>query len=88
MLRTPVFVRDTEYPFGEDLIVDISGTQDAMLPVLAKVCSLIEVLRLGGNCELLYQLRSQFTPTAGWVNVYVMWSRDEVLVSVLLVQYF
>ena len=49
-------IRDREYPFAEDLIVDESGALDATLPVLAKVSSLIEVLRLGGPYELLHQL--------------------------------
>ena len=45
-------VRDREYPFSEDLISDSSGTVDASLPVLGKVSSLVEVLRLGGGGEL------------------------------------
>ena len=49
ILRGPQQVlRDREYPFAEDLIVDSSGTVDASLPVLAKVSSLVEVLHLGG----------------------------------------
>ena len=73
--------RDREYPFAEDLIVDDSGAPDATLPVLAKVSSLIEVLRLGGYYELVYQLWSQFTWTASRTNVDVTWSRYEVLVG-------
>ena len=49
ILRGPQVVRDREYPSAEDLIVDSSGTVDASLPVLAKVSSLVEVLRLGGG---------------------------------------
>ena len=49
ILRGPQVVRDREYPFAEDLIADSSGTVDASLPVLAKVSSLVEVLRLGGG---------------------------------------
>ena len=48
ILRGPQVVRDREYPFAEDLIVDSSGTVDASLPVPAKVSSLVEALRLGG----------------------------------------
>ena len=83
ILRGPQVVRHREYPFAEDLIADSSGTVDASLPVLAKVSSLVEVLRLGGggSYELGHQLWSQFTLVAGQVNVDVMWSRDEVLVS-------
>ena len=72
--------RDREYLFAEDLIVDDSGAPDATLPFLAaKVSSLIEVLRLGGPYQLVYQLWSQFTSTASRMNVDVTWSRDEVL---------
>ena len=81
ILKGPQVVRDREYPFAQDLIVDSSGTIDASLPVLAKVSSLVEVLRLGGSYELVHQLWSQFTLVAGQVNVDVTWSRDEVLVS-------
>ena len=74
-------VRDREYPFAENLIADSSGTTDASLPVLPRVSSLVEVLRLGGSYELVDQLWSQFTLVAGQVNVDVTWSGDEVLVS-------
>ena len=49
ILRGPKVVRDREYLFAEDLIADGSGTVDASLPALAKVSSLVEVLRLGGG---------------------------------------
>ena len=49
ILKGPQVVRDREYPFAEDLIANSSGTVDASLPVLAKVSSLVEVLRLGGG---------------------------------------
>ena len=42
--RGPPVIRDREY-----LIVDDSGAPDAKLPVLAKLSSLVEVLRLGGS---------------------------------------
>ena len=48
---------------------------------MAKVSSLIEVLRLGGSYELVYRLWAHFTLSAVRVNVDVSWSRDEVLVS-------
>ena len=47
ILRSPLVIPDREYPFAEDLIVDDSRAPDATSPVLAKVSSLIEVLRLG-----------------------------------------
>ena len=84
ILRGPLVVRDREYPFAEDLIVDESGALDATLPVVAKVSSLIEVLRLGGPYELVSQLWSQFTLIASRVNIEVAWSRDEVLVGIVL----
>ena len=51
-------VRDREHPLAEDVIVDETGAVDPNLVVMAKVSSLIEVLRLGGIYELVYQLRS------------------------------
>ena len=64
--------------------MDESGALDATLPVVAKVSSLIEVLRLGGPYELVSQLWSQFTLIASRVNLVVAWSRDEVLVGINL----
>ena len=64
ILRGPLVIRDREYPFAEDLIVDDSGAPDAKLPVPAKVSSLVELLRLGGSYELVHQLWPQFTSTA------------------------
>ena len=61
ILRGPLVVRDREYPFSEDLIVESSGTPDATLPVPGTVSSLIAVLRFVGPYELVYQLMSQFT---------------------------
>ena len=55
---------------------------DLNLGVMAKVSSLIEVLRLGEIYELVYRLWAQFTLSAVRVNVDVTWSRDEVLVSI------
>ena len=84
ILRGPLVVRDREYPFAEDLIIDESGTPDATLPVVAKVSSLIEILRLGGPYELVNQLWSQFALIASPVYIDVAWSRDEVLVGIVL----
>ena len=81
IMRAPFVVRDKEYPFAEDVIVDETGAVDSNLGVMAKVSSLIEVLRLGGSYELIYRLWAQFTLSAVRVNVDVTWSRDEVLVS-------
>ena len=75
-------MRDREYPFSEDVIVDETGAVDPTLGVMAKVSSVIEVLRLGGSYELVYRLWAQFTLSAVRVNVDDMWSGDEVLVSI------
>ena len=84
ILRGALVVRDREYPLAEELIVDESGAPDATLPVVAKVSSLIEILRLDGPYELVSQLWSQFTLIASRVNIDVAWSRDEVLVGSFL----
>ena len=81
IMKAPLVVRDREYPFSEDVIVDESGAVDPNFGVMAKVSSLIEVLRLGGSYELVYRLWAQFTFSAVRVNMDVTWSRDEVLVS-------
>ena len=87
ILRPPQVVRDREYPFSEDLIVDSSISVDVSLPVLDKVSALVEALRLGGSYELFHQLWSQFTLIAGQENVDVTWSRNEELVSGFLLPY-
>ena len=81
IMRAPLVVRDREYPFPEDVIVDKTGAVDPNLGVMAKVSSFIEVLRLVGSYELVYRLWAQFTLSAVRVNMDVTWSRDEVLVS-------
>ena len=81
IMRASLVVRDREYPFSEDVIVDETGAVDPNLGVMAKVSSLIEVLLLGGSYEIVYRLWAQFTLSAVRVNVDVTWSRDEVFVS-------
>ena len=80
-LLAPLVVRDREYPFHENLILDASGNTDPQLPVLAKVSSLVDVLQLGGSYELVERLWERFVLTASRVNFSVAWSRNEVLVS-------
>ena len=46
IMRAPLVVRDREYPFSEDVIVDETGAVEPNLGVMAKVSSLIEVLLL------------------------------------------
>ena len=79
--RAPLVVREREYPFSGDVIVNETSAVDPNLGVMVKVSSLIEVLRLGGSYELFYQLWAQFTLSAVRVNVDVICSRDEVLAS-------
>ena len=81
IMRAPLVVRDREYPFSEDVIVDETGAVDPNMGAMAKVSSLIEVLRLGGSYELGYRLWALFTLSAVRVNVDVTWSRDEVFVK-------
>ena len=82
IMRAPLVVRVREYQFSEDVIVDETGAVDLNLGVMAKVSSRIEVLRLGGSYELVYQLWALITLSAVRANVDVRWSRDEVLVSI------
>ena len=84
ILRRPLVVREREYPFTKDLTGHESGAPDATLPVVAKVSSLIEILRLGGPHKLVNQLCSHFTLIASRVNIDVACSRDEVLVGIFL----
>ena len=84
ILRGPLVIRDRECSFAEDLIADESGAPDVTLPVVAKVSSLIEILRLDGPYELVNQLWSQFALIASRVNIDVAWSRYEVLVGSFL----
>ena len=57
-------VRDREYSFSEHVNFDEICAVDPNLAIMAKVCSLIEALRLGRNCQLVYQLWTQFTLSA------------------------
>ena len=84
IMRAPLVVRDREYPFSEDVIVDETGAVDPNLWVMAKVSSFIEVLRLGGSYELVYRLWAQFTLSTVCDNGDVTWSRDEVSVSIYI----
>ena len=53
IMRATLVVRDREYPFSVDAIVDETGAVDPNLGVITKVSSLIEVLRLGGKVPAL-----------------------------------
>ena len=53
IMRALLVVREREYPFSEDFFVDKIGAVDPNLGVMAKVSSLIEVLRPGGSYELV-----------------------------------
>ena len=49
IMRSPLVLRDSIYPFSEDVIVDETGAVEPSLGFMAKISSLIKVLRLGGN---------------------------------------
>ena len=83
-MRALLVVGDREYPFSEDVTVDESGAMDPHHGMIAKVSSLIEVLRLGGRYELVYRLWAQFTLSDVRVGVDVTWSCDEVLDNVYI----
>ena len=87
-MKTPFVVRDREYLSSEDVIVHETGAVDPNSGMMAKVSSLIEVLRLSGSYELVYQLWVELTLSAVRVNVDVTWSRDEVLVIFYISSYF
>ena len=53
IIRVLLVLRDREYPFSEDVIVKESGAVDPNLGIMAKVSSLVEVLRQGGSFELV-----------------------------------
>ena len=80
--KAPLVVRDRKCPFVEDVIVDNTGAMDLNLGIMVKISPLIEVLRLGGSYDLVYQLWTQFTLSAVLVTVDVTSSRDDVLVSI------
>ena len=88
IMRTPLVVRDREYPFSEDVIVDDSGEVNLNLGLMVEVSSLIEVLRLRGRFELVYQLWAQFILSVPPVNMDVTLSRDEVLISIYICPVF
>ena len=82
IMRALLVVRDREYHFAADVIVDETGAVDPNLGVIAKTSTLIEVLGLGGSYELVSKLWAQFTLSAVWVNVDLTWSSNEVLVGI------
>ena len=83
-MLAPLVVLDRENPFREELIPDASGNVDPQLPTMAKVLCLVEALQLGGSYEIVQKLWERFVLTASWINLIVLWSRDEVLVSSVL----
>ena len=66
--KDPLVVLDCEHLFAEDLITDEAGVVDPQLPVLTKVSCLVDVLRMGGNSELIEKLWAPFLLTAGPVT--------------------
>ena len=49
IIWAPLVMRDREYPFSENVIVDETGAVDPNLGVMAKGSSLNELMRLGGR---------------------------------------
>ena len=84
IMWTPLVRRDREHRFCEYLVTDDAGVVDPQLPILAKVSSLLEVMRLGGSYEPVEQLWAQFSLTTSCVNIEVCWSRNEVLFSICI----
>ena len=82
IMRAPLIVRDRKYLLSEDVLVDETGLVDPDLGIMAKVSSLVEMLRLSGSYEKVYQLWEQFTLSAVRVNVDVTRSRNGVLDSI------
>ena len=72
IMRAPLVVRDREYAFSEDVIVYKTSAVDPNFGVMAKVSPLIELLRLGGYYELVWQLWAQFTLSAVRVNTWML----------------
>ena len=70
-MRTPLVRRDCEHPFREDSVTNDTGAVDPQLPILAKISSLLEVLRLGVSYALVEQLLVHFSITASCVNIEV-----------------
>ena len=64
ILKAPLHQLGQEFPFPEDLILDSEGRVNTKMPLLAKVSSLIDVLKLGGSYELLEKLWRQFQLTS------------------------
>ena len=81
IMRTLLVRRDREKISCQNSITDDTGVVDPHLPMLAKVSSPLEVLRLGGSYELMEQLCAQFSLTVSCVNIGVCLLRIQVLVS-------
>ena len=79
--KGPLVVRDREHPFAEELITDEAAVFDPQLPVLTKVSSLVDALRMRGSNDFVEKLWPQFVLTAGPVNTEVAWTHYEILVG-------
>ena len=53
-MRTLFAVRQMEYLFSENVVVEETGDVDPNLGTMAKASSFLEDLRLGGSNELIY----------------------------------
>ena len=52
IMGAPLIARDREYPFSENVIVADTGAVDPNLGTIAKVSSLLEVLRAASERKL------------------------------------
>ena len=87
IIHTPLVRRDREYPFCEGLVTDVGAVVGPQPSILAKVSSVLEVLRLGGSFELVEQLWALFSQTVICVSIEICWSRNEVLVNIRSVSF-
>ena len=65
ILISPMLVRDGEYSFSQDIVVDSTGRVEISLPILGKLSSLLKSLRLGGSFDLAHQLWAHFSLISG-----------------------
>ena len=65
---------------NENLSVDEAGMIDQNLPLLTKVASLVQMLKVGGSSAFVEKFLWQFVWTTGSIDVEVVWSYDQNLI--------
>ena len=86
ILISPMLVRDGEYSFSQDIVVNSTGGVKVSLQILGKMSSLLKSLRLSGSFDLVHQLWAHFSLISVQVNKDVTWLREAGLVCVPLVR--